>query len=63
VKNFVKLVTAHGEAIAGDVRRARAELLDRISPRNEFEFMVCDALGEISWNEAIEAINRHRVNA
>lgn len=38
------------------VAQARAELADHVQPRGEFETAIVTALGEISWDEAVDAI-------
>lgn len=42
------------------VQSAQTDLTGHVEPRNDFERAVINALGEISWNEAIAAIERHR---
>lgn len=42
------------------VLTARTELAEQVKPRDDFEYAVVNALGEISWDEAVEAINKHR---
>lgn len=49
------------EQLSEGVRRARVELYEHVEPRDDFERAVVDALGEISWDEAIAAIEKHRV--
>lgn len=39
---------------------ARTELAEHVKPRDDFEYAVVNALGEISWDEAIAAITKHR---
>jgi hypothetical protein len=46
--------------ISEGVKRARVELYEHVEPRDDFEHAVIDALGEISWDEAIAAIEKHR---
>ncbi len=48
------------EQLSEGVKRARVELYEHVEPRDDFERAVIEALGEISWDEAIEAINKHR---
>lgn len=45
------------EYLSGCKETMRAEL----QPRDEFEEAVLNALGDISWDEAIAAINDHRL--
>jgi hypothetical protein len=47
-----------GSAVLG----ARMELDQHVQPRDDFERAVINALGEISWDEAVEAINKHRAS-
>jgi hypothetical protein len=48
------------ELIIGAVRSAQQELAEHVKPCDEFEYAVVAALGEISWDEAVEAISKHR---
>lgn len=48
------------ELLARMVRGAQLLLADEIAPRDEFEHAVVNTLGEISWNEAVAAIQKHR---
>jgi hypothetical protein len=47
-------------AIIDMVRDARADLTREAQPRDRFEHAVIAALGEITWDEAVRAINDHR---
>lgn len=47
-------------ALKTAVLQARIELEEHVRPRDEFERAVINALGEISWDEAIAAIEKHR---
>jgi len=42
------------------VHQARTELTDHVQPRDDFETAVINALGDISWDEAVDAITKHR---
>lgn len=42
------------------ISQAREDLSAHVEPRDEFERAVIDALGEISWDEAVDAINKYR---
>lgn len=42
------------------VLAARMELDEHVQPRDDFERAVINALGEISWDEAVTAILKHR---
>lgn len=46
--------------ILGMVRAAQLDLQEHVKPRDDFEVAVVAALGEISWDEAIAAIAKHR---
>lgn len=46
--------------LLGAVLNARLELDEHVQPRDDFERAVINVLGEISWDEAITAILRHR---
>lgn len=48
------------EALRAAARSARDELMEHVKPCDDFERAVVNALGDISWNEAVEAINKHR---
>lgn len=45
------------------IYQARGELSDHVQPRDDFERAVVNALGDISWDEAVEAINKHRATS
>lgn len=51
---------AERQQMARMVREAQLTLTDRINPRDDTERAIVNALGDISWDEAVEAINRHR---
>jgi hypothetical protein len=42
------------------VRGAQLILADEVRPRDDFENAVVCALGEISWDEAVAAIEKYR---
>lgn len=42
------------------VRGAQLMLADTVKPRDDFERAVVNTLGEITWDEAIAAIQGHR---
>lgn len=42
------------------ISQARTELSEHVKPCDEFEYAVVAALGEISWDEAVAAISKHR---
>lgn len=44
----------------GFITNARSDLSDHVQPRDDFERAVVNALGDISWDEAVEAIQKHR---
>lgn len=46
--------------IAKIVASARENFADTFQPRDDFERAIMNALGEISWNEAAQAIEKHR---
>lgn len=46
--------------LAASVLNARMELDEHVKPQDDFERAVINALGEISWDEAVEAIDKHR---
>lgn len=46
--------------LSNAVLHARMELDDHVKPRDDFERAVINALGDISWDEAIAAITKHR---
>jgi hypothetical protein len=46
--------------LLGSIMNARMDLYDHVQPRDQFEINVINALGDISWDEAITAINKHR---
>ena len=48
------------DALRRAVRSAHDELTEHVRPRDETERAICAALGEISWDEAVTAIQRYR---
>lgn len=46
--------------ILGMVRSAQDDLTQHVQPRDDMERAIINALGEISWDEAVTAIMRHR---
>lgn len=42
------------------VASAQGDMTEHVEPRDEFERAIINALGEISWDEAIAAILKHR---
>lgn len=40
---------------------ARFDLKQHIQPRDDFERAVIDSLGDIAWDEAVRAIEKHRL--
>lgn len=40
--------------------QARMELWEHVMPRDDTERAIVNALGEISWDEAVNAINKYR---
>jgi len=46
--------------ILNGIYLARVDLAEHIKPRDDFEIAVINALGEISWDEAMQAIQQHR---
>ena len=48
------------EALAQMIKDSRQDLTDYIRPRDGWERAVISALGEISWDEAVEGIQKYR---
>lgn len=46
--------------LAEIVSIGRQQLTDHVQPRDETERAIVRALGEISWDEAVEAIQQYR---
>lgn len=44
------------------VRHARGELERHVKPRDQTERGIVNALGDISWSEAVKAIRAHRAD-
>lgn len=42
------------------VMQSRRELAEHVKPRDDTETAICNALGEISWDEAVDAIKKYR---
>lgn len=55
-QNFLRI------ALMSQIAVARDELARHVQPRDDTERAIVNALGEISWDEAIEAIKRHRAS-
>lgn len=42
------------------IAQARRDLAEHVQPRDAFERAVVTALGDLSWDEAVAAIETHR---
>ena len=48
------------EEIVSTLRNGRLDFANHVQPRDVFEWAIVNALGEISWDEAVTAIGDHR---
>ena len=42
------------------IRSAHGDLIEHVKPRDETERAICGTLGECSWDECVNAIQRYR---
>lgn len=51
------------EALRQSIRSAHGELVEHVKPRDDTERAICNTLGECSWNECVDAIQRYRAES